>query len=105
MARTRKPYKDGRDKYLRDTYEITEKQWDFMFTQQGGKCPICGIRLYRYREKPGRRACPVDHDHVTKRVRGLICFTCNRWRVGRNTLATAQRVVDYLASSFDGRTC
>lgn len=100
----RKPYKEGRAKYLKDTYGITVMQWNIMFHRQGGLCPICGTKLYRYHEKSGRRAAPVDHDHKTGRVRGLLCFTCNRWRVGRNTLATAQRVVAYLTSTFDGRT-
>lgn len=100
----RKPYKKGRNHYLKETYGITARQWNFMYVRQGGKCPICGIRLFRYHEKPGRRAAPVDHDHKTSRVRGLLCFTCNRWRVGRNTAATAERVVTYLTSAFDGRT-
>lgn len=104
MGRKRKPYVDGRDKYLRDTYGITEKQWDKMYAQQRGRCPVCGIKLYKYHEKAGRRAAPVDHDHKTGCVRGLLCFTCNRWRVGRNTLETARRVFDYLNSGFDGRT-
>lgn len=99
-----KPYKDGRDKYLRDTYGITEKQWEKMYRRQGGVCPISGTKLFRYREKSGRRAAPVDHDHKTGRVRGLLCFTCNRWRVGRNTAETAKRVLDYVTSDFDGRT-
>ena len=94
---------NGRNKYLQDTYGITEKQWDHMFARQGGRCPICGIRLYRYREKAGRRAAPVDHDHTTGVVRGLLCFACNRWRVGRNTLETARNVVAYLTRGVDGR--
>ena len=92
-----------RDKLLKEKYGITCKQWDKMFKLQGGKCPICGTKLFRYHEKNGRRAAPVDHDHKTGRVRGLVCYTCNRWRVGRNTLETSQKVVEYLASDFDGR--
>lgn len=38
-----------------------------MFAEQGGLCKIC-------REAP---AAHVDHDHVTNRVRGLLCFNCN----------------------------
>ena len=105
VSAKRKPYVNGRDAYLRDTYGITEKQWDHMFRRQSGLCPICGTKLYRYRERVGRRAAPVEHDHKTGRVRGLVCVTCNRWRVGRNTVETAQRVLDYLTCAFDGRTC
>jgi len=34
---------------------------------QGGICPIC-------QERP---AVHVDHDHSTKRVRGILCEQCN----------------------------
>ncbi len=93
-----------RSKLLKQKYGITITQWNKMYVRQKGKCPICGTKLYKYHEKTGRRAAPVDHDHKTGRVRGLICYTCNRWRVGRNTLETAQHVVEYLESDFDGRT-
>lgn len=102
-SRKKKPYPDGRDKYLQETYGLTQEQWDKMFKMQNGKCPICGTKLYSYHEKKGRRAAPVDHDHKTGRVRGLICYTCNRWRVGRNTAETAAHVLEYLSSDFDGR--
>ncbi len=38
---------------------------------QRGKCAIC--------ERPmkDRRATTIDHCHVTKRVRGLLCTRCN----------------------------
>jgi hypothetical protein len=38
-----------------------------MLAEQGGMCAIC-------REAPAEH---VDHDHVTRRVRGLLCFNCN----------------------------
>jgi hypothetical protein len=38
-----------------------------MLANHGGLCAIC-------REAPAQH---VDHDHVTGRVRGLLCFNCN----------------------------
>src|SRR3990167_100511 len=92
-----------RSKLLKDKYGITITQWNKMYKLQDGKCPICCTKLFRYHEKQGRRAAPVDHCHKTGLVRGLVCYTCNRWRVGRNTVETARNVVKYLESEFDGR--
>lgn len=49
----------------------------------------------------------IDHEHVegwsemsfeekSRHFRGLLCLVCNRWRVGKNTLETAKKVVAYL---------
>jgi len=62
----------GRAKTLRK-YGLTLLEYDNMVKAQGGKCKICGD------EKPGTLTgvWPVDHNHVTKRVRALLCSDCN----------------------------
>lgn len=56
---------------LKHVYGITEADYDRMFTEQGGRCKLC-------RGEPnGRGELHVDHDHVTNRVRGLLCHSCN----------------------------
>lgn len=73
-----------------------------MFKLQNGLCPICLKQIH----KPGhdKRAAAVDHDHVTKRVRGLLCYRCNRFIVGRlRGTEQLKRVIVYLESDFDGR--
>jgi hypothetical protein len=42
-----------------------------MLSLQEGRCAIC-----RKQCATGRHLA-VDHDHVTGRVRGLLCFRCN----------------------------
>jgi hypothetical protein len=39
---------------------------------KGGRCAICGTDSPR-----GNGSFPVDHDHRTGRVRGLLCHPCN----------------------------
>jgi hypothetical protein len=65
-----------RDYRLQHDYGITAKEYDATLVAQGGCCALCG--------KPpmpdGKRAMSklhVDHDHVTGRVRSLLCGNCN----------------------------
>jgi hypothetical protein len=91
--------------YLKKKYGITLNQWEAMFTRQKGKCPICLKPILRAGNSEGKRAAAVDHDHKTKRVRGLTCYRCNRFTIGRNRdTKRLQRLIDYLNSTFDGRT-
>jgi hypothetical protein len=63
---------------LKRSYGITLAQYEAMLATQGGKCAICK-GPERTRDKDGGpRRMPVDHDHNTGKVRGLICTHCNR---------------------------
>lgn len=53
-------------------YGITDEQYQAMHDAHEGKCAICGS------SKPWLN---IDHDHVTGRVRGLLCKQCN-WAIG-----------------------
>lgn len=54
-------------------YGITPAEYDVMFESQGGVCAICKNPPTEGRK--GRLS--VDHDHVTGRVRSLLCMRCN----------------------------
>ena len=60
-----------------ERYGITVEQHDVMLTTQDGLCAICG----QPPDPGGVRATSrlhTDHDHLTGRVRGLLCNNCNR---------------------------
>ena len=99
----RKP-ETWRQRNLREKYGLTELQWMQMYDLQQGKCPICMKKILKPGEWKGRRAACVDHDHQTGRVRGLLHYRCNRYKVGANTAESAKRIYEYLSSTFDGRT-
>lgn len=55
-------------------YGITEADYHAMLAEQGGGCGICGAT------NPGSKTWQVfcvDHDHITGKVRGLLCLRCN----------------------------
>ena len=94
--------RNNRDAYLKRKFGITPEQWDKMYEMQGGQCPICDKELHKPNTS-SKRASPVDHDHKTGRVRGITCLNCNRFKIAKNTVESAERLIKYLDSKFDGR--
>lgn len=63
-------YEHRRDYYLRRQHGITLAEFEQRRVTQRNRCAICcrsftALRAY------------LDHDHVTGRVRGLLCLNCN----------------------------
>ena len=56
---------------LKRKYGLTVDQYDAILRKQGGVCAICG-------EHEGSVTMPVDHNHETGAVRGILCGPCNR---------------------------
>ena len=90
-----------RDRYLWLTYGITQADYDAILKAQGGTCALCG------RSPNTGTVLHVDHEHVfgwktmppeerRKYVRGLVDYGCNKFKIGRQTLAGAKAVYDYL---------
>lgn len=100
----------ARDKYLMLKYGITQAVYDSMLKYGEGKCWIC-----KRKPKPGKNL-NVDHEHLTKiqkkagakfgKVRGLLCFFCNKYLVGRRKTQHAymfEAAAKYLRSEKDWR--
>lgn len=76
-------------------YGLTVERFDQMVATQGGMCAICR------RPPNGRgRRLHVDHDHVSGRVRGLLCHSCNT-SIGHlaESAEILARAIVYLTSS------
>jgi hypothetical protein len=57
---------------LRRRYGMTVEQFETLFVLQGNRCAICHV------DKPTtKKGWVVDHDHVTGKVRGILCGKCN----------------------------
>lgn len=55
-------------------YGITKQQFLEMLFAQNGVCPICKMVPKGDVEK----VMHVDHNHATGKIRGLLCYICNR---------------------------
>lgn len=78
-ARNRDRINDNRSKTRLIGGLLTPAQYDALFTAQEGVCAICKT-VKAMKPSPNhrrRRVLWVDHDHETKRVRGLLCHHCN----------------------------
>lgn len=60
----------NREWNLRVKYGIGLAEYRAMFVAQDGRCALC-------RRAYAKKNLPVDHDHVTGKVRKLLCHRCN----------------------------
>jgi hypothetical protein len=59
-------------------FDISLLQYNALLALQNNVCAICHKPETLVDSRTGRlRALAVDHDHTTKRVRGLLCSACN----------------------------
>lgn len=70
-------------------YNISVEQWATILAEQDFSCGICKKHYSSF-----DRSLAVDHDHITGKVRGLLCFSCNTGlgHFKDNTLALIQAV-------------
>ena len=71
-----------RDRHLYFRYGIRLSDYEELFEKQGGVCAICGKpeTKKQARKAGGEKtldSLQVDHDHITGKIRGLLCWKCN----------------------------
>lgn len=79
---------------LRKVYNINLEEFIGILDAQGWKCPVCEMEY-----TPGK-LWAVDHEHrsgLSGPVRGVCCFRCNRYKIGKLTLAESERIYRYLS--------
>lgn len=71
-AKNERLRKTNPDKYTEQDrkykYGVTKEQYLLLLKKQDSKCAICLIK----------DKLEIDHDHVTNKIRGLLCGRCNR---------------------------
>jgi hypothetical protein len=69
-ANSRRKYAEDPTRELLRRYGITNADYEAMLARQNGVCAICKSK------RPGEKLC-VDHCHICKKVRRLLCGGCN----------------------------
>lgn len=89
QKRDRKPVK-FRDT-LKTRYGLTVDQYNRLVADSCGVCAICG------RENLKGMRLFIDHDHVTKKVRELLCINCNSMLgMANDSLVVLEAAIKYL---------
>jgi hypothetical protein len=77
---------------LKSLYGLTVEQYEKMITDQKGICLICERHVTECRQRLN-----VDHDHITGKVRGLLCGPCNAaLGIFQDDIEILKRAVAYL---------
>lgn len=92
-------YWNNKDKKyaLKKRYGLSLTDFQALRDKQGGVCAICRKDPRTMGKDTKHQILHVDHDHMTKQVRGLLCNGCNR-AIGliNDNIDTAKSLVAYL---------
>lgn len=78
-----------RERNFLNKYGLSTQQVEQMLRDQGGVCAICRLSP--------KRPC-VDHDHLTGRVRAILCHRCNIFLPAIEDRAFAEAAAAYLSA-------
>jgi transcription elongation factor Elf1 len=77
----------GTERNRKSTYGLSPEMFNTLLRQQEFKCAVC--------KKSIDTSCHVDHNHVTGKVRGLLCPKCNQ-TIGWIEQSNLQAILAYL---------
>lgn len=77
-------------------YQLTAEDYEQILRSQNGKCAICEDALQGGRDEH------IDHDHITGKVRGILCSQCNT-AVGKfkDSPEIILKAAEYVLRSWD----
>ena len=62
-----------------------------LIASHGNQCAICKKHRDEFKNNLS-----VDHNHHSNKVRGLLCYRCNKFIVGRHSIESATKLLEYL---------
>lgn len=84
-------------RHMKNRYGIALEEYEAMTKKMDGRCAVC-----RDAPQPPFNGLDLDHDHVTGRVRGLLCRPCNLALGGaRDDPSILRALADYIETHRD----
>lgn len=95
---TERKVTDARRRYghwLLRTYDISIDEYEMLLILQDYRCKIC------HTEQPrGRGAFHLDHCHISKTVRGILCTECNMMLgLAKDNTQVLKNAIEYLSQT------
>lgn len=88
--------------YLKSTYGITQLDFDLLYKNQNSQCKICNDSISNIIGNTKSRKAHVDHDHLTGKVRGLLCTKCNTLLgMANDSIPILKEAIKYLERGQD----
>lgn len=83
-----------RKEHIKHKYNLSIEEYEELFRKQDGKCAICGTS-----ENGSKINLDIDHDHLTGKIRGLLCNRCNRYLVALEDSEFLKNGLEYLSKN------
>ncbi len=87
----RRKFSDIRKYWPDRTLAECEAERQRMSDEQQQRCGIC-----KKHESNFAKRLAIDHNHKSGKVRGLLCYRCNRFQLGRHSIESATKILEYL---------
>ena len=95
-SKIKKLTKEQRRKSVIKSYGITIQEFENLLLKQTNTCAICKSDNW------GRSSPSIDHDHLTGKVRGLLCNNCNRViRLLGDSINIIEMALNYLKEFYE----
>lgn len=89
-----------RNSQMKSVFGITLEDYNKMFKKQKGLCKICGLPE-THKNMHGVKGLSIDHNHHSKKIRGLLCNNCNlgigQLKVDAFGILNLQKAIEYLS--------
>lgn len=82
--------------YRLKRYGKTDEWFKSTLADQGNGCAIC-----KKKNPSKKRSLAVDHNHLTGRVRGILCYNCNRLLYAFDNVDLFDKILEYILKHKD----